>query len=172
MNQISKDPFHCQIVALLRSGLKSCTHTHTQHNICPRCTKVKQGTDHRAIYLLIHFFTIWIKMKLTICGHGCLHWLDILHFESLEHVLDITRLIDEGSASQLLHLKTEKELQLSHHAHRKFLSHKILKLNINRMVSGPKDNIINIYLANKQLSFYPLCKESGIYYPNLEPLLA
>ena len=111
-------------------------------------------------------------MKLAICGHGCLHWLDILHFESLEHVLDITRLIDEGSASQLLHLKTEKELQLSHHAHRKFLSHKILKLNVNSMVSGPKDNIINIYLSDKQLSFYSLCKESGIYYPNLEPLLA
>src|SRR3954470_22155723 len=49
MNQISKDSFDSHNVTLLWCGLKSCTHAHTQHDIRTRCTKIKQGTNHRMI---------------------------------------------------------------------------------------------------------------------------
>ncbi|KAE8779331.1 hypothetical protein D1007_47665 [Hordeum vulgare] len=118
MSQISKDSFDCHIVAFLWRGLKSCTDSHTQHDIGSRCTKVKQGSNHGAIYLLIHGFTIGITVELAFGWHGKFDWL-----EPLEHVLSVLGLFDECSFSSLFNFKPEKELQLSHHRHLKLLGH-------------------------------------------------
>ena len=77
MSQISKDSLDRHKVAFLRCGLKPCTNSHTQHDIRSRCTKVKQGTNHGAIYLLIHRFTIGIDVKLALGGHWSGRRLDI-----------------------------------------------------------------------------------------------
>src|SRR4051794_20655840 len=100
-----------------------------------------------------------------------LHRLGIIQPETFEHVLNIFCLVNKSPSSQLLDLKSEEELQLAHHRHGKLLGHKILKLNIASIVSRPKNNIISIYLAYKQISFYSLGEERGIYQPDLKPLL-
>jgi hypothetical protein len=58
-------------------SLKSCTHAHTKHNIRPRCTKVKEGSYHGAIYLLIHILSSLIKVKMSIGWHGVLDGLGV-----------------------------------------------------------------------------------------------
>src|SRR3954471_24459057 len=130
-----------------------------------------QRTNHIAVYLLIHRFTIGIEIKLSIGWHWSLHRLGIIQPKPFEHVLNILCLVNKSPSSQLLDLKSEEELQLTHHRHGKLLGHKILKLNIAIMVSRPKNNIINIYLAYKQISFYSLGEESGIYKPHIKPFL-
>ena len=104
MSQISKDLLDRHLVAFLRCDLKPCTHSHTQHDIRSRCTKVKQGDNHGVIYLLIHRFTIGIYVKLAFDGHWSGSRLDIIELEYLEHVLSVL-------------FEPEKELQLSHHGH-------------------------------------------------------
>jgi hypothetical protein len=64
--------------------LKSCTHTHAKHNIGPRCTKVKQRTNHEALYLLINQLTAHVKIKMTICAHVSLDGLSLVHAKLLE----------------------------------------------------------------------------------------
>src|SRR3954462_5680956 len=99
MSQISKDSLDRHIVAFLRCGLKPCTNSHTQHDIWSRCTKVRQGSNHGAIYLLIHRFTIGINVMLALGRHWCGSRLDITYLESLEHVLSVFGLVDEGTFS-------------------------------------------------------------------------
>jgi hypothetical protein len=66
------------------SGLKSCTHTQTKYNIGPRCTKVKQRTNHGAVYLLINQLIAHVKIKMTIYAHGSLDGLNLVPAKLLE----------------------------------------------------------------------------------------
>src|SRR4051812_10893474 len=113
------DPIYLWVINTLH------THTHRQHYIRPRCTKVKQGSNHGTVYLLIHIFTIGIRIKMTLGGNWSRSSFEVRHIESFEHVLEIFSLVDEGSFSQLFGLKTKKELHLSHHRHLKPVSHKL-----------------------------------------------
>src|SRR3954467_12599932 len=97
MNQILKYSFDSHNVALLWCGLKSCTHSHTQHDIRPRCTKVEQGTDHRTILPLVYLFVVWVEVKLTLEWHGGLGSFKTIILEPLEHVLNVFGLVTEGS---------------------------------------------------------------------------
>ena len=97
MNQISKDSFDSHNVALLWCGLEPCTHSHTQHDIRPRCTKVKQGTDHGTILPLVYLFAVRVEVKLTLEWHGGLVSFKIVILEPLEHVLSVFGLVYEGS---------------------------------------------------------------------------
>src|SRR3989337_3514446 len=144
MSQISKDSLDRHIVAFLRCGLKPCTNSHTQHDIQSRCTKVKQGANHRTIYILIHRFTIGINVKLAFGRHWCRSRLDITQLASLEHVLSVFGLVDEDSFSSLFDFEPEKELQLSHHGHLELQGHECGKLLIESFVRRTKDNIMNI----------------------------
>src|SRR6185503_222128 len=106
-------------------SLKSCTHAHTKHNIGPRCTKVKKGSNHGAIYLLIHGLTIFIEIEMPIGWHGSFDGLGIFHVKLLEHILDVLGLTNESAILELLDLKSEEEGQLTHHRHLKSLCHNL-----------------------------------------------
>ena len=144
MSQISKDSLDRHKVTFLRCGLKPCTNSHTQHDIQSRCIKVKQGSNHGVIYLLIHCFTIGINVKLAFGWHWSSSRLDITKVEPLEHVLSILGLFDEDAFSSLFDLKSKEVLQLSHHGHLKMCGHECGKLIIESFVRRTKDNIINI----------------------------
>jgi hypothetical protein len=130
-------------------GLESYTHTHTKHDIESRYTKVKQGSNHGTIYLLINRCATHIKIKMIISAHGSLDGLCIIHTKLLKYVTSILYLTNEGLIFNLLDLKSKKECEYTHHGHFKPVSHNFAKLIIKRFVSRTKDNIINIYLAYK-----------------------
>src|SRR3954471_5659388 len=95
MNQISKDSLDSHYVALLWCGLKYCTHTHTQHDIRPRCTKVKQRNDHGTILPLVYLFAVRVEVKLTLEWHRGLGSFKTIILEPLEHVLSVFGLVDK-----------------------------------------------------------------------------
>ena len=109
MNQISKDSLDRHKLAFFRSGLAPCTHSYTQHDIGSGCAKVKERVDHGSVYLLVHVFTLWIKLKMTFSLHWSSNSIEIRHLEPLEHVLDVFFLINKGSLSKLLDLESKKE---------------------------------------------------------------
>jgi hypothetical protein len=130
-------------------GLESCTHTHTKHDIGPRCTMVKQKSNHGAIYLLINLCVTYINIKMIISAHGSLDGLCIIHIKLLEYVTSILRLANKGSIFNLLDLKSKKECENHHHGHFKPIDHDFAKLITKRFVNRTKDNGINIYLTYK-----------------------
>ena len=87
------------------------------------------------------------------------------------NLLSVFGLVDEGSFSSLLDFEPEKELQLSHHGNLELWGHESGKLLIESFVRKTKDNIINIYLAYKQLPFDLLSKKSGVNFPNFKPTI-
>jgi hypothetical protein len=88
---------------------------------------------------------------MPICSHRSLDGLVILHSKLLENVLSVLCLAHEGSLLELLDLESKEILQLPHHGHLKFMYHNSTKLYTGRLLSRPKDNIININLAYKQV---------------------
>jgi hypothetical protein len=104
-------------MAIFGCGLKSCTHTHTKHDIRPRCTKVKKGSNHGAIYLLINRCVIQIKIKISISAHRSLDGLCIVYAKLLEYVTCVLYLTNESPFFSLLDLKSKKECENSHHGH-------------------------------------------------------
>jgi hypothetical protein len=77
---------------------------------------------------------------------------------------------DEGVVLELLHLESKEVGQLAHHRHLELLHHHPAKLLTRLLVSRTKYNIIDICLANKQITITSLCKKSGISLPNLESI--
>jgi hypothetical protein len=96
-------------MALFGRGLKSCTHTHTKHDIRPRCTKIKQETNDRAIYLLINRCATHIKIKMTVGTHESLDGGCLIHVKLLEDIMSVLSLANEGSIFKLLDLKSKKK---------------------------------------------------------------
>jgi hypothetical protein len=70
----------------------------------------------------------------------------------------------------LLHLESKEVGQLAHHRHLKLLHHHPAKLLTRLLVSRTKYYVININLANKQITITCLCEKSGISFPNLESI--
>ena len=68
---------------------------------------------------------LWVKLKMALGIHGKPLSFSILHFELLENVLGKFCLRDKSPLTQLLYLKSKKELQLPHHGHLKPVSHKL-----------------------------------------------
>jgi hypothetical protein len=60
-------------------------------------------------------------------------------------------LANEGPLLGLLDLKSKKECENPHHKHFKPIGHDFAKLIKKEVVSRTKDNIINVYLAYKQI---------------------
>ena len=132
-------------------SLKSCTHAHTKHNIGPRCTKLKEGSNHGAIYLLINVLSSLIKVKMTICWHRYLDGLGFIHVKLLQHIIGVLGLTYEHAILELLDLKSKEELQLTHHGHIKPVRHDPTKFLTKSLISTTKYYIIDIYLAHKNI---------------------
>ena len=108
-------------------SLKSCAHAHAKHDTRPRCTKVKEGSNHGAIYLLIDVLSSLIMVKMSIGWHRCLDGLVFVHVKLLQHFVGVLGLTYERAILELLDLKSKKELQLTHHGHLKSLCHDLTK---------------------------------------------
>jgi hypothetical protein len=107
---------------------------------------------------------------MSVSSHRCLRGLCILHPKPLEKILSVLRLRDEGSLLELLHLKSKEVVQLAHHRHLELLHHYPAKLLIRLLISRTKYNVIDIYLANKEITITSLCEKSGTNFPNLESI--
>jgi hypothetical protein len=108
---------------------------------------------------------------MPICSHRSLDGLGILHSKLFEDVLSVLCLADEGALLELLDLESMKVLQLAHHGHIKFLYHNSTKLFTRWLVSRPKDNIININLAYKQVFDNCFSEESRVSFPDFKTTL-
>jgi hypothetical protein len=105
---------------------------------------------------------IKIKIKMSISAHESLDGLCIVHAKLLEYVMCVLYLTNESPFFYLLDLKSKKECENSHHGHFKFISHNFAKLITKGFFSRTKDNIINIYLAYKQIFSHFSSEESRI----------
>jgi hypothetical protein len=88
---------------------------------------------------------------MSIGWHGSFDGLCICHVKILEHITGVLCLANESPFLQLLDLKTEEELQFTHHRHLKSLGHDPTKLLTKLMVSTTKYYIIDIYSAHKYI---------------------
>ena len=103
------------------------------------------------LYLGIHGFPFNVKIKMSIGWHGSFDRLGIHHVKLLEHIMSVLRLTNKSSILYLLDLKSEEELQLTHHGHLKSLRHDPTKFLTKSMISTTKYYIIDIYLAHKYI---------------------
>jgi hypothetical protein len=125
-------------MSIFACSLESCTHTHTKHDITPRCTKVKQRSSHGAIYCLINRCAAHIKIKMTISAHESLDGLCIIHTKLLEYVTSILYLANENLIFNLLDLKSKKECEFTHHGYFKPIGHNLAKLITKDLLVEPK----------------------------------
>jgi hypothetical protein len=102
--------------------------------------------------------------------HGSFDGFGILHSKLLENILNILCLANEGAFLELLDLKSKEILQLPHHGHLKFLYHNSTKLLTRLLVSIPKDNIININLAYKQVFVNCFSEESRVGFSDFKTI--
>jgi hypothetical protein len=103
-------------------------------------------------------------------SHRCLRGLGVLHPKSLEKILSVLHLGDESVVLELLHLEPKEVGQLAHHRHLELLCHHPAKLLTRFLISRTKYYVIDINLANKEITITCLCEKSGIDFPNLESI--
>ena len=87
---------------------------------------------------------------MTVCRHRSLDTFAFLHSEFPEAFFEILLLRDEGAITLLPNLKSEEELQLTHHRHLILFTHQEGKFFTVFLVSASKYDVINIYLADEQ----------------------
>ena len=83
--------------------------------------------------------------------HESFDGLGIFHVNLLEHILDVLGLTNESVILELLDLKSEEECQLTHNRHLKSLCHNPTKIIAPSLISRAKYNVIDIYLAHKDI---------------------
>ena len=103
--------------------------------------------------------------------HASLDGLGIFHVKLLEHILDVLGLTNESAILELLDLKSEEEGQLTHHRHLKSLCHNPTKIIAPSFVSRAKYNVIDIYLAHKDIFINFASEESRIGFAYLKVFL-
>jgi hypothetical protein len=79
-------------------------------------------------------------------------------------------LINEGAFFELLDLKSKEKLQLSHHGHLEPLGHDPTKIFTPFLISRTKYNIIDIYLAHKNVILNFTSEESRIDFAYLKAI--
>jgi hypothetical protein len=154
-------------MAIFGCGLESCTHTHTKHGIRPRCTKVKQRSNHRVTYLLINRCATHIKIKMTISVMEVLMGfaLSMPNFFSMPRIYFVWLMKVPYLACLIWNPR--KNVRTPHHGHFKPIDHDFAKFITKGFVSRIKNNIINIYLAYKQICAHLSSEESRIRFTNL-----
>ena len=97
---------------------------------------------------------------MSIGWHGSFDRLGIHHVKLLEQIMGVLRLANKSSILHLLDLKSEKELQFTHHGHLKSLDHDHTKFLTKNVISTTKYYVIDIYLAHKDI-FTNFVSEKG-----------
>jgi hypothetical protein len=88
---------------------------------------------------------------MSIGWHGSIDRLGIHHVKLLKHIMGVLHLANKSSMLHLLDLKSEEELQFTHHGHLKSLGHDPTKFLTKIMISTTKYYVIDIYLAHKYI---------------------
>jgi hypothetical protein len=57
---------------------------------------------------LINGLTSFVEVDMSVCSHGCLCGLGVLHPKPLDQVLRVLHLGDEGAVLELLHLEPKE----------------------------------------------------------------
>jgi hypothetical protein len=65
---------------------------------------------------------------MTICSHGSLDWLCIVHAKLFEYITCVLYLGNESPFFGLLDLKSKEECENSHHGYLKPIGHDLAKL--------------------------------------------
>ena len=102
--------------------------THNKLNVWPRHRQVEKGADHAPVLLLIHGFSVLVRIQDCRGTHRCRQQFGVVHAKLLDDVLGILALVHKRPIHLLLDLKTEEELQLTHHGHLKLSAHILCKL--------------------------------------------
>jgi hypothetical protein len=108
---------------------------------------------------------------MVISAHVSLDGLCIFHTKLLENVTSILRLANESPIFDMLDLKSKEECENTHHGPLKPIGHDFAKLITKGFVSRTKNNVINIYLAYKQIFVHPSSEECRIILTNLETII-
>jgi hypothetical protein len=103
---------------------------------------------------------------MSISAHGSLDGLCIIHAKLFEYVMCVLCLTNESPFFGLLDSKSKKECENSHHGHFKSIGNDFAKTITKGFVSRTKDNIIDMYLAYKQIFSHFSCEESRIGFTN------
>jgi hypothetical protein len=77
---------------------------------------------------------------------------------------------DESAVLELLHLESKEVGQLAHHRHHELLHHYPAKLLTRLLISRTKYYVIDINLANKEITITCLCEKNGIGFLDLESI--
>ena len=112
--------------------------------------------------LLIELFTIVVRTQMTFGWNWRRVPFAVLHSKLLQAVFEVFLLRYEDAVALLTNLKTEEELQLTHHGHLILLLNHVPKLITVSLVSAAEDNINHIDLAHKQFTIICLREECRI----------
>jgi hypothetical protein len=148
-------------VTFLGIRLKSSTYANRKHNVRSTCIKIKQGSYHRLVYLLIYGLTSCVEVQVSVSSHWRFSWLCIHHPKLLKYILDVLHLREECPFLELLYLKSKEVSQLSHHEHLKLCV--ITLLNSSHVFLLVEPNIMSstyIWHINKS-PFQVLVKRVG-----------
>ena len=107
---------------------------------------------------------------MSVGRHWGLEAFAVLHHEFLEAFLEVLLLRDEGAIVLLPNLKSQEELQLTHHRHLILFTHQEGKFFTIFLVSASKYDVINIYLADEQSIIIVFSEKSWIEGTTFEAL--
>jgi len=89
---------------------------------------LQEGADHAPVLLLVHRFSVLVRIQRRRGRHGGRQRLGVRHVELLEDVLRVLALVHEGAFLALLDLESGEEGEFSHHGHLELPAHGICKL--------------------------------------------
>jgi hypothetical protein len=112
-----------------------------------------------------------MKINMFISAHGSLDGICLVHAKLLEYIMCVLCLANETPFLDWLDLKSKKECENPRHGHFKPIGHDLAKLITKGFVSKIKDNIINVYLAYKQIFTHFYSEESRIHLTNPKTIL-
>ena len=79
--------------------------TLTELYVWPRRRQVEEGSDHAPILLLVHGFTILVRVQSRSGTHRCSQWLGVVHAKLLHHVPGVLRLMYRRPVLALLDME-------------------------------------------------------------------
>jgi len=90
--------------------------------------------------------------------------------EYFYNILYILALVNEDVILCLFDLQSKEEVQLSHHAHFKFILRAFCKIFTKRFISSTKYNIMNVNSYNQDILHFLFIKKMVLILPMLKSL--
>ena len=150
--QIPEDAFHHLPVGGARRSLIPRAEADAELDVRSRRRQVQERANHAPVLLLVHRLAVEVLIKRHRCADRRRLRRQVTHVELPKQVSSVLGLMDESALRSLLDLQPEEELQLAHHAHLELTGHLLRKLVDKSVRRATKDNIIHVYLNQKEIS--------------------